>query len=216
MIQNLVTIIQNVFLPLGAWGIFGASIIEEVIAPIPSSLVMTGGGFFLLHNESFSPILLWKLATLIALPAALGVTIGSLLVYFIAYYSGRPALERWGKYFGLSWEGIESARARFSATAKDEWVLFFFRFVAVIPNVILNAVAGLVRMPLKNYVIVTFLGSLCRAFALGFLGWKLGDYYEHYIEYIDRFEWIGLIAFIFLCVLFVVYRIFKHRQKKNL
>ena len=52
-------------------------------------------------------MLFLKLFIYIVLPAALGVTVGSLFVYAIAYFAGKPFLERWGKYLGISWEDLE-------------------------------------------------------------------------------------------------------------
>jgi len=43
MLEGLILGIENVFLNYGALGVFLASIIEEIIAPIPSTLVIMEG-----------------------------------------------------------------------------------------------------------------------------------------------------------------------------
>lgn len=57
---------------------------------------------------------IFKLFTNIVLYASAGVTIGSLLIYSIGYFLGKPFLEHWGKSLGFSWEGIEKAQDKFA------------------------------------------------------------------------------------------------------
>ena len=45
MIAETIVLIEKTLLPLGAFGIFVASLLEEVVAPIPSALVQLSAGF---------------------------------------------------------------------------------------------------------------------------------------------------------------------------
>src|SRR3989344_383252 len=96
MIEGLIHFLQVNVLPWGALGVFVASVIEEVVAPIPSALIMTMSGFLLVSG----PVATSSMGALIfkvAIPAALGVTIGSYVIYFAARFGGRFLIEKWGK-----------------------------------------------------------------------------------------------------------------------
>ena len=44
MIESSITYIQEIIATYGAWGVFVATLIEEVVAPIPSALVPLAAG----------------------------------------------------------------------------------------------------------------------------------------------------------------------------
>jgi hypothetical protein len=48
MLELFIHWIESIVIPYGGWGIFAASIVEEVIVPVPSTLVQMGGGFILM------------------------------------------------------------------------------------------------------------------------------------------------------------------------
>ncbi len=208
MIEAIITFIQVYLLPLGAFGVFLASVIEEIIAPLPSAMVIFASGFLLVSG----PISMGSISDLllhVALPAAAGVVLGSLLVYYIAYYMGKPVLDRWGKWFGLSWKNIEDLQQRFSETRFDEWSLFVIRAVPIVPSVVISAFCGLVRFPVRSYILYSFLGLCVRATILGFLGWQIGALYFTYAEVIGLFEDIILYSLIAGVILFLLYRKFR-------
>ncbi|MBZ2166763.1 hypothetical protein [Methanobacterium spitsbergense] len=124
MFAEVILYLENILIVYGPLGVFIASIIEEIIAPIPSTLVIMGTSFIVLKGVSISPDAFLKLFINIVLPASLGVTIGSLFIYTIAYFAGKPFLERWGKYLGVSWEDIEKAEKKFENSHSDEIILF--------------------------------------------------------------------------------------------
>ena len=75
-------------IPLGAMGVFFAEIIEEVVVPIPSALVLFTSGFILLSGE-VSYEFFKDLIFVITIPGALGLTLGSTVIYYLAYYGGK-------------------------------------------------------------------------------------------------------------------------------
>lgn len=195
----------------GPLGVFLASIVEEVIAPIPSTLVIMGTSFIVLKGAIISPDAFLKLFINIVLPASLGVTIGSLFVYTIAYFAGKPFLERWGKYLGVSWEDIEKAEKKFEKSYSDEIMLFLVRAVPIIPSVAISAFCGFIRFDLRKYLIITFFGTMVRAFILGFIGWQFGSLYQ---AAADEMSYIEEISLTVIMVTIIVYIIYKKKFKK--
>jgi len=212
MFAEIILYLESILIVYGPLGVFLASIIEEVIAPIPSTLVIMGTSFIVLKGAIISIDAFLKLFLNIVLPASLGVTIGSLFVYGITYFAGKPFLERWGKYLGVSWEDIEITEKKFEKSRSDELVLFLVRAVPIIPSVAISAFCGFIRFDLKKYLIITFMGTLVRAFILGFVGWQFGSMYQTAADEISYLEEISIIVILTSAVLYIIY---KKKFKKN-
>jgi membrane protein DedA with SNARE-associated domain len=118
----------------------------------------------------------------VVFPAAIGLTLGALFVYSVAYLGGKPLVVRWGKIFGITWQKLEAAEAQFIAGGADEIIVFGLRAVPITPNFLISSVCGLVRYPVKEFILLTFLGSVTRAILMGFLGWSVGAAYIQYAE----------------------------------
>ncbi len=217
MLTHLIALVEGLFQSYGALGVFVASIIEEVVAPIPSALVMMGAGFSLIGEAAISMSSLSRLLVLVALPAALGVTVGSLLVYGISYWIGKPFLDKWGKYIGVPKGSIERAQEKFDKGYADELVVFGLRVIPLIPSVVISAFCGLVRIPFRSYVLYTFLGTFLRALILGFVGWQAQSLYVVWAEKIEHFEKYIEIGIVVLVLAYGGYGFSKYirqRQKR--
>lgn len=210
MLTSIIAYLESVVLPLGAPGVFLASIIEEVIAIIPSPIVQMGAGFLFLGGEPVSPASLTTLVVVVMVPAAFGVAFGSLPIYYAAYYGGKPIIERFGKFVSVTWRDVEDAQERFAATSREELFIFICRSLPILPSVVISAFSGTVRLSIRTYLIYSFLGTLVRAAILGVLGWQLGALYHTYATHVDRLEKVGLVIFAFgICYFF-----YRARTKK--
>ncbi len=218
-ISDIVSFIEHTIVPLGFLGIFLAAFIEEVIAPIPSAIVLTTSGFIFLSSSVFPYPFIPTLFFYVALPAALGMTVGSLLVYSIAYLFGKPAIDRFGSYLGLSWHDIERTEVKLSRTTMDELLLLLFRIFPFVPNTAVNALCGLLRLSLKRYLIITIIGTFIRAVLLASLGAFLGDVYAHYAVFIDsvsNYIFLGLIiSTVSFCIIQLIRRERRLSSRKN-
>jgi len=178
MIESLIIFLQVHVLPLGALGVFLASVAEEVIAPIPSAVIMTMSGFLLITG----PVSINSLGALVfkvAIPAALGVTIGSLWIYYLARYGGQAVIERWGKYIGLYWNDIEKMQNKVSNSSKDEVLIMSARILPIVPSVAISAFCGILKMDVLKYFIISFVGIFFRGLILGSIGCKLAMFMQN-------------------------------------
>lgn len=210
MIEQGILHIQSIIELYGAWGVFIATMIEEIIAPIPSSLVPLAAGFFLLPADATFALVGVETALLIALPVAIGVGLASTVIYWLAYYGGKPAIERTRKLTGVAWEDVERIERTMTKGKRDEVTLFALRLLPVIPGFALSAFCGAVRYRFSTFLIITLLGSGLRAFALSLAGWQAGELYIEYFEIVERFEkqiFLGLLgAAVVLCVLYFFWK----------
>jgi len=211
MISQIISFAENLFRLYGAWGVFLASIIEEIIAPIPSSLVIMGAGFFLMDGMPINLSSFLYILLIVILPATFGVTIGSLFIYGLAYFAGKPFLKKYGKYVGISWSAIEAAEIKFSARRSGSLTIFILRVIPIIPSSIVSALAGLVRFPLIKYLIFTFLGTLIRATIFALIGFQSGSLYKTYAVKIDLAENFIIIGLFIILMAYILHRIFKKK-----
>ncbi|KKS17885.1 MAG: hypothetical protein UU76_C0030G0003 [Parcubacteria group bacterium GW2011_GWC1_41_7] len=211
--NSILKSIESIVAQYGAGGVFFASLLEEIIAPIPSALVMMGSGAFLLSGPILSFSFLKTLFFTIAIPAALGVTLGSFIIFILAYFGGKPTLEHFGKYFGVSWSEMEKAEEKFSKGYADETLILILRMLPIAPSVVVSALCGLFRMNPLKYAGLTFLGTLVRAGMLGALGFQMGRVYIKYASIFSQIESFVLWAFLGVIVLWMLLRIWRKKKK---
>ena len=196
----------------GALAVFLVGILEEVLFVIPSSLVFLGSGFVLIPSTATFVTAFPYAVFKIGIPAAIGVTLGSLFVYGLVYAGGKPFILRYGKYFGITWEEIESAEKRFAKGYKDEVILFVLRAVPIFPISLISAVCGLVRLPWKEFLYVTFTGAFVRVVGSALVGWAVGKEYAYYAGQFEVVEKYGLIFLIAVAI--IAYWYVKKRLRK--
>lgn len=171
----------------GPWAVFAGVIIESVIVPIPSPLIIMGAGFVLISAElkffeALMPILLQ-----IVLPGSIASTVGAYIGYAIGFLGGKPMIDRWKNFLGFSWSDIEAMEKRFQG-GKANTSIFFLRALPIFPLSVISGAAGVLRLPLKEFSLWTFYGTIPRCLLLGYLGWGLGETYQGMAKGIDRAE----------------------------
>jgi membrane protein DedA with SNARE-associated domain len=189
------------------------SIVEEIIAPIPSTLVIMGTSFVVLKGAAINPETLITLFTSVVLPASVGVTVGSSVIYILSYYLGKEFIERWGKYLGVSWENIVKAQKRFEKGRSDEILLFTVRAVPVVPSIAINVFCGFIRYDIKKFLIITFTGTMVRAFILGFLGWQFGSLYQSISTQISYLEELSLVLIVLIVLIYFLYQKYEKKSR---
>ena len=209
MFTSILTGLEGFVVSYGPWAVFGGSILEQIVTPIPSSLVVLGASFFLMKGVALSAGSLETMFLTITLPAALGVTLGSLLYYGISYKIGIPFVERAGKYLGVTVEDLESVEQKVKESRYESLFLFAARCVPVIPSIAISLFCGMIRYNPRNYVLITFFGALVQASILGIIGWQFGNFYLTISEGLSFIDNIILV----ILVLAVVYFIIKNKRK---
>ncbi len=211
MLEKLIQITQSIVFVGGPVGVFVASLFEEIIFFIPSPVVPLAAGFFLLYSEAGLAEVVSRVILYIALPVALGLTMGSLIPYYICYFGGRPAIKKWGRLIGLTWGNIEKTEQKFISGYGDELILLGLRILPIVPSVAISSFCGFVRYPIYRFIAVTALGTTIRGFLLGLLGWYVGTAYFKYAQAIDQME---KYLFIFAGIISVVIIVWVIRRKK--
>jgi len=176
----------------GLYAVFLLMLIDAVF-PAASEPVMVFGGALasgalaadvVLFGSELEPGLSAYLG--MALAGTLGYVIGSIAGWGIGRYGGRPLVERHQRLLHMSPEKIERADRWF-----DHWGEGFVLVGRVLPVVrsFVAIPAGLAKMPLARYTLLTIPGSAAWCFGFAGGGWALGAHWERlhesfrYVEY---------------------------------
>lgn len=163
--------------------VFLGSLIEEVIAPIPSPVVMTLAGT-IAHAQEKPALFLLLLAAI----GATGKTIGSYLLYVLADKLEDAVLGKFGRFFGLSHAEVEKFGQHFKGNFKDEILIFLTRAIPIVPTAPVSILCGAIKIPLKSYLIAGFFGLLIRNLFYLYLGYVGLASYQSIIGQLDSVE----------------------------
>ncbi|MBN2423357.1 VTT domain-containing protein [Candidatus Woesearchaeota archaeon] len=176
--------------------------IETIIVPIPSPLILMAAGFIMITSETIASAFLHALW--ISVVAGLAQTIGSYFVYGIAYYGGKPLIDKFEKLHGVSWKEIETFQKKFEKKRKEEVTLGILRALPVMPLSVVSGVAGIIKMNFRKFTLATFIGVIPRNIFLALLGWQLKETYEKMAIYIDNIESVMTILVLMAIIAYIL------------
>ncbi|MDP3874956.1 MAG: VTT domain-containing protein, partial [bacterium] len=173
---NFVQVVQDAILRpdfTSVLSIFFLSTVNELTAVLPYTVILSSQLLFI--QDPFSVAMFTKLLLFIAIPMGIGAAIGSSLIYGLAYFGGKPGIEKFGKYFQLSWEDIKKMESKFKGSWYDEILFLALRLVPLLPSFPVSAVAGILRMSPVSYFILTIIGFTLRMMIMfTFVGLGMG------------------------------------------
>ncbi len=182
---------------LGLVGVALMMFLENVFPPIPSELIMPAAGFAAAIGE------LSLISVIIA--GTIGSVLGALPLYYLGSRLDETKLirltERYGKYLLITPKDIVSAQAWFDRHGKT--VVFFGRMIPAIRSLI-SIPAGMARMSLLPFLMLTAMGSMIWSALLAYAGFVLGANYEKvgiYIESVSHYV-VLLMVLIFSYLLY--------------
>ena len=206
-VRDLVT---QVYEAVGYLGVALWVAIESVIIPIPSELVLPFAGFLVGQGDAVEPLTggPWNY-WLVVLAGTVGATVGALVAYAIGAYGGRPILERWGRYVGVSATDLDRAETFFARYG--DAASFFGRMLPVIRSLVSFA-AGIAHMPILRFTIFSFLGSLPFTALLVFAGVQLGANWDTVGGILKQFEYAILVVIGVVVLAWIWLRIIRPRR----
>jgi membrane protein DedA with SNARE-associated domain len=173
----------------GQLSVFIGVMIEQIIVPIPSPLIIMGAGAILILPGLSIPNAFLQILWIIVLPGSIASTLGSYIGYIISFYGGKALVIRFQRFLDVDWDQIERLGKWFQGK-KEALSIFLSRAIPVFPISLVSIFAGLLRVPIKPFTLYTFLGSIFRCFFLGFFGWWIGSTYEKVATRLDSVETI--------------------------
>ena len=203
-IPEQVTAIITLF---GYWGIAFLMLLENVIPPIPSELIMPLAGFAAARGEM-------NLLSAIAAGTA-GSILGALVWYYVGQALGLrrtcELADRHGKWLGISSKEVNAVHKWFARRTAGYWAVGIGRLVPSVRTYI-SVPAGIARMPMGKFLLSSVVGTLVWTALLTLAGFWLGENYERVAEFLAPISTAVIIA---LAVLFVVWVIYQRRKKSR-
>lgn len=196
---------------MDGFGVFIGVILESIFAPIPSPLIPLAAGALLITSETAFTDVIFQCFIFIGLWGAFGATVGALIIYIIAYYGGRAVIEKYGKYFGFSWEEVEKFQSKLERKRYDEAVLLLCRVIPIIPLSPISILYGVIHFNPSRFTVLTFIGALPRYFILGFMGWYFKSAYMQLASQIGFYETITTLLIIALIIVIIL--LYRRRKR---
>ncbi|HAM1887028.1 TPA: DedA family protein [Listeria monocytogenes] len=202
------TWITSIMADFGYIGIFVLIMVENLFPPIPSEIILTFGGF-MTTVTSLNVVMVIIVATL-------GSVVGAILLYKVASYFGKERLTKivlkYGRILRLKESDIERAESFF--LKYGSWAVFLCRMIPLIRSLI-SIPAGMTKMKMSRFLILTTAGSLLWNTVLIGLGAVLGESWNEIVVFMDSFS---IIIYSVIAILVVVGLgfFFRARFKKTL
>ena len=193
------------------FGYFGVAFLialENIFPPIPSEIILTFGGFM----TTYTSLNVW----LVILMATIGSVLGGTVLYGIGRILDAEKLERIlsgriGKILRLKPQDVQRAQNWFAR--KGNITVFFCRFIPIVRSLI-SIPAGMMKMKIGSFLLLTTLGIAIWNTVLVWLGVFAGASWEKIVNYLGVYSEAALIVLIIGAILFAVF-FFNHRVKKK-
>lgn len=199
-VENLTSLISA----YGVWAVFVLMTAESALIPIPSEVTMPFAGFL----AGRGVLDFW----LVVFIGAFGNLMGSLLAYWLGFAKGeewvRLAIRKWGKWLLIREHEYDKAKDWFQKYGQA--VAFTSRLLPIVRTFI-SLPAGIARMNLPIFSILTFVGSFVWSAFLAWLGLKLGQNWLSIEPYFRKFQ----IVIVGLGVLAVFFYIRTHLKRRR-
>lgn len=191
--------VESLYATVGYVGVVVAVLVESIVVPIPSELILPLAGFSVaqgvpepLTRTSWS---YWPTV----LAGVVGSTIGALLAYAFGRYAGRPTVERFGRYVFLTPDDIDLADRWFRKWGAA--AVFFGRCVPMVRSVI-SVPAGFSRMNPLQFTILSAAGALPWCMLLVWGGMQVGEYWPAIARAMNGIEYAVLALSVLALALF--------------
>jgi len=196
MVESLAVYFTYIIEQLGYLGAGFLMMLESMVAPVPSELVMPFVGFLVAEGK-FS-------LTASILVTSVGSLLGSLLSYYMGYLGGRPFVLHVGRYLLLNREHLEWTERWFDRNGS--WTILISRFIPVVRHLI-SIPAGLGRMRLIPFCVYTVIGATIWNTFLLLCGYKLRQNWTLVQTYSHELDIVVLAGLLICTVWFAVKRV---------
>lgn len=203
--QEWITILMNQF---GYAGILFLIAFENIFPPIPSEVILTFGGFMTTYTKmTVLGVIIWS---------TIGSLLGGMVLYGIGRWLDQEKMFKIvegpiGKILHLNKQDIERSEEWFRTKGKS--TVFICRFIPILRSLI-SIPAGMVKMPIHLFLILTTLGTAIWNTVLVYVGSLMGEHWVDVVSFIKNYSLICVGIFIIVIVI-AIYIFYKNRLGKQ-
>lgn len=184
---------------IGYPGIFLLMMLEGMLLPIPSEVVMLFGGYLVATGGLPSMIGIPAVVILLVAGTAGNVT-GATIAYFIGRYGGLRILMRYGRYVLIDERSIQRADSFFAKYGGRS--VFTTRLIPIFRTFI-SIPAGIAEMNIARFSMYTALGTTLWNIMLVYFGVTLGKNWNVVLPYFEYFTYVAAAIVAVLVIVWV-------------
>lgn len=194
--------LQEIARIYGYWAVFVGIALENMGIPLPGETITIVGGFLAGSGELDY---WWVLGSAIA-----GAVLGDNFGYWVGRTGGWQLLVRVGSIFRISEHRLEEAKERYSKNAVR--AVFFGRFITLL-RIFAGPLAGITRMPYKQFLLCNFGGAAVWASIIVSIAFFLGRTVslEQIVSWVAR---VGITALLVVVAVILAPVAWEYGQKK--
>ncbi|MCY1564617.1 DedA family protein [Staphylococcus pettenkoferi] len=193
---------------ISKWGYLAITILvllENILPFIPSEIILTFAGLLSTKSDLSLPML-FVISTVASF-------VGLLVLYYISRLVSEERLyrfvDKYGKWIKL--KGKDVARANDWFKRYGEVAVFVCRFVPVL-RVLITIPAGINRMNVVKFVVLSLIGTTIWNFALIYLGSLLSDSWDVLMNGIHTYSYV-MYVLLAVVIVYIIYRFVKRKRK---
>ena len=197
MAQTLLEVLRGFLVHYGYWAVAVTLLLENAGVPLPGETILLLASF-LAYSEH-----LLHLPTLIV-TGIVAATLGDNLGFIIGHRGGRALLRKYQHLLRISPRTISRGERIFNRYGAV--TIFFARFVFGL-RIIAGPLAGVLRMPWREFAVFNVLGASLWVSAICGVGFLFGQHWNTLVSVLSRAD--ALIAIVATLIVFLVW--WRHR-----
>lgn len=196
----------NLMETIGAPGAGLAIALENLFPPLPSEVILPLAGFTASRgNFSLFEAILWT---------TIGSVVGAYALYALGAWLGRDRMRRLVSRVPLiELEDVDRVEDWFNRHGYK--AVFFGRMVPLFRSLV-SIPAGIERMPLGKFLLLTTAGSLIWNSIFVMAGFYLGENWHIVETYASTFQRIVIVAVILFLLYFIVSKVRRYRARRRI
>ncbi len=192
MTHHIVNFLRNALVHYGYWAVVATLLLENVGLPLPGETALLLSSFLAYTERDLR--LGW-----IVVAGTMASTVGGGLGYALGCYGGRPLLERVQYVFQI--KSVSIARGEKLFESYGAATILFSRFVFGM-RAVAGPIAGILRMPWKQFAIFNLLGATVWVSIVSCIGYFSSSRWNLLVSFMKRFDQALVVAFVLVVVLF--------------
>ena len=196
----LFRVLANHFREWGYWTVPAVLLLENAGIPLPGETVLLFASFLAFEERRLH-------LPYIILLATAACTLGDNLGYLLGHFGGRRLLQRYQHVFRVRDLTIRRGERLFAR--HGHVAIFFARFIFGM-RIIAGPLAGVLRMPWRQFAIFNFLGAAAWVTTISLIGYFFGSQWNTLVRIMGRVNMV--IAIVVLGLLVFVWHRYRERM----
>ncbi len=163
--------------------VFIGSFVEELVAPIPSPIVLaTAGSLVDLQHKGFFYLFI------VAFFAVMGKMLATFIYFFAAQKGEELVNKRFFRLLGLGALNVDKYGKLIESTKRGELFFVLLRVIPIFPAAPVSFLAGLIGMTFKKFTVLTAIGLYLRSMILLIAGFYFYEQLDGVLELLIHWE----------------------------